>query len=518
MATTLQVFFKTFRESIQSNKAARQELNKEAIHYVQQDIDNFKSQLSTIGQKLEQDFNTKYAAALQAISEKGMSDVTFGHIQENLKVIFIKSFEESLKDVGVEVGHVQGNLTLAAKTKATAEIFNRKVSLSQASIFPAREDKDNPLSGLSDKDRQDIAKTLALISTFTQTLEELDQIQSRAGLIAFLKKSLIPIRGDLTLTKWVTLRNIFRGSGLGTIGDIEKFIEKQFGTGKGTKATKGFTEIGQQILDGNILTIEVEPVIDFKRKITSREDTVAVTFEVKAFNQLKGKIANGIKNSFTDYLDALMLDSTNGLSKKLDEALAKAITETLTDQKFLEIFPNVSASKTLIEVVTDQIVSALKGITIKPYASEKTLKDKISTPSLSIKIPPIKIKTPKAKSQGITLRTQSGQFYSLASLQQLINSLLAKTVKENMGTGTRSDILNLRTGRFAESAKVERMTQSRDGMITAFYSYMRNPYGTFSQGGRQESPKSRDPKLLISKSIRQIAELQVRNRLRAVLV
>jgi hypothetical protein len=87
-----------------------------------------------------------------------------------------------------------------------------------------------------------------------------------------------------------------------------------------------------------------------------------------------------------------------------------------------------------------------------------------------------------------------------------------------MGTGSRRDILNLRTGRFAESAKVERMTQSREGMITAFYSYMRNPYGTFSDGGRQESPKSRDPKLLISKSIRQIAELQVRNRLRAVLV
>jgi hypothetical protein len=85
-----------------------------------------------------------------------------------------------------------------------------------------------------------------------------------------------------------------------------------------------------------------------------------------------------------------------------------------------------------------------------------------------------------------------------------------------MGRGDRRDVLNLRTGRFAESVKVERMTESRQGMITAFYSYMKNPYATFSQGGRQQSPKSRDPKLLIAKSIREIATQQVANRLRSV--
>jgi len=85
-----------------------------------------------------------------------------------------------------------------------------------------------------------------------------------------------------------------------------------------------------------------------------------------------------------------------------------------------------------------------------------------------------------------------------------------------MGTGSRRDILNLRTGRFAESVKVERLSESRQGMITAFYSYMRNPYATFSAGGRQESPKTRDPKLLIAKSIREIAAQAVTNRLRAV--
>jgi hypothetical protein len=87
-----------------------------------------------------------------------------------------------------------------------------------------------------------------------------------------------------------------------------------------------------------------------------------------------------------------------------------------------------------------------------------------------------------------------------------------------MGDGSRKNILNYRTGRFAASAKVERLTQSREGMVTAFYNYMRNPYGTFSDGGRQEIPKSRDPKLLISKSIKEIAETIVGNRMRAILI
>jgi len=78
--------------------------------------------------------------------------------------------------------------------------------------------------------------------------------------------------------------------------------------------------------------------------------------------------------------------------------------------------------------------------------------------------------------------------------------------------------LNLRSGRFAESVRVDRLTESKAGAITAFYTYMRNPYATFSDGGKQQYPKTRDPKLLISKSIRQLAQTITQQRLRAVLV
>lgn len=107
---------------------------------------------------------------------------------------------------------------------------------------------------------------------------------------------------------------------------------------------------------------------------------------------------------------------------------------------------------------------------------------------------------------------------NLISLQNLINSQLQDVVSANMGDGSRRDLLNYRTGRFASSPQVKRLTISKEGMITAFYDYMRNPYGTFSAGGRQEYPRSRDPRLLISKSIRQIAAEVINNRLRAVLI
>jgi hypothetical protein len=105
---------------------------------------------------------------------------------------------------------------------------------------------------------------------------------------------------------------------------------------------------------------------------------------------------------------------------------------------------------------------------------------------------------------------------SPVQLQSLLNQYLVQVVKQNMGTGTRRDVLNLRSGRFAESVNVDRISISRQGMITTFYSYMKNPYATFSSGGAQQFPRSRDPKLLIAKSIREIAAKLTTARLRAV--
>jgi hypothetical protein len=107
---------------------------------------------------------------------------------------------------------------------------------------------------------------------------------------------------------------------------------------------------------------------------------------------------------------------------------------------------------------------------------------------------------------------------NLLNLMNIINTHLQNVISSNMGDGNSKNVLNYRTGRFAASAQVERMSYGKEGTITAFYNYMKNPYATFSAGGKQSRPTSRDPKILISASIREIAQGIVSNKLRAVSV
>lgn len=172
----------------------------------------------------------------------------------------------------------------------------------------------------------------------------------------------------------------------------------------------------------------------------------------------------------------------------------------------------VSGSNTIPQDIGEGLFNVLDGKNRKLKKHDPVDSEVIQ--SISISVP----KTLKASKTEGALRTRKGQFTSLVSIQNLLNNDLASQIRKNMGTGARKDILNYQTGRFAESAKVEGMSQSREGMITAFYSYMRNPYATFSAGGDQSTPATRDPKLLISRSIREIGATMVANRMRAVLV
>ena len=98
------------------------------------------------------------------------------------------------------------------------------------------------------------------------------------------------------------------------------------------------------------------------------------------------------------------------------------------------------------------------------------------------------------------MRRENGQFTSPISLMNLINSRLHNLIRKNMG----SPALNYQTGRFARSVKVTNISQTRQSQMTAFYTYMKSPYQTFERGYAQGSPQ-RDPRKLISKSIREAA-------------
>ena len=170
-------------------------------------------------------------------------------------------------------------------------------------------------------------------------------------------------------------------------------------------------------------------------------------------------------------------------------------------------------SRNLIEEISYRVKASLEGVKIVPTKSKvKSSQPSRKTKNFSGGITVSKSSAPKISS----IKAAPTSSVNIPMLLESINRRLQEQIRKNMGTGNRRDVLNYRTGRFAESVKVERLSESRQGMITAFYSYMKNPYATFSEGGRQQSPRSRDPKLLISKSIRELAGSMISNRLRAV--
>lgn len=213
------------------------------------------------------------------------------------------------------------------------------------------------------------------------------------------------------------------------------------------------------------------------------------------------------------------------VGNEAEQDLAKTIKKN--SQDIADILKNTEGSDSFNTSISKSLKLAFKG---KPLPKKQKSTSKDSLPVFpkakpkNLTVPTLKVASAvKQATQAVKVRIPKLNLpnivtTNLTGLQALINAQLAEQVKQNMGSGNRKDILNLRTGRFAESVKVERLSESREGMITAFYNYMRNPYGTFSEGGRQQDPKSRNPKLLIAKSIREIAQTRVKNRLRAVLV
>lgn len=265
----------------------------------------------------------------------------------------------------------------------------------------------------------------------------------------------------------------------------------------------------------------------------TRQTEVFVTIDkdfsegfVKAFVSVGGNIVR-FENSLINSRRGSVLEKTEkrGVNKAVLDRLATAFRSggSTLGARLARYIVNKKSSPNLLEYVAHLFTSALKNETASKYKGSSTQKQSSKKQVISkqvmsgvakkvAKLP--KLQKPRTP---IPSSARDPQL-ELFSLQSYINANLADRIRENMGTGNRRDILNYRSGRFAESVKVERLSESRQGMITAFYSYMKNPYATFSDGGRQQYPKTRDPKLLISKSIREIAAEKVANRLRAVVV
>jgi hypothetical protein len=229
----------------------------------------------------------------------------------------------------------------------------------------------------------------------------------------------------------------------------------------------------------------------------------------------------------------VLIKTFNNLLQKIEkqeESIIKVLNGYISDPK--QYVMDLKSSITSKEFIQQAIIDSISGketrsVKVKHTKTEvytSNISTTVNTTNLANKVKPLVAARKKELDNLKKLTTKSkakvarDSQIAITNLETLLRTRLAKQIQSNMGTGNAKNVLNYRTGRFAESATIERTTTSRAGMVSVFYNYMRNPYGTFSEGGKQQYPKTRDPKLLISKSIREIGAQLVGNRMRAILV
>jgi len=172
-------------------------------------------------------------------------------------------------------------------------------------------------------------------------------------------------------------------------------------------------------------------------------------------------------------------------------------------KRILEGGPGCKSSPSLEDDIAKLIVDAIVLDKVVKKSKSKTKPKKIKVPALKVSLSTkvLKPKQPQEKDRG-----QVEAQMSPLALRALLQRAISQTIEQNMGKGRARRVLNYRTGRFAESVNIDNVIPRRDGAMLAFYSYMKNPYSTFAEGGAQyHKGPTRDPNLLIKKSMRQIA-------------
>jgi len=214
-----------------------------------------------------------------------------------------------------------------------------------------------------------------------------------------------------------------------------------------------------------------------------------------------------IKKDYIVWLDLQYRKENRQQGQAIEEVANRTLKKYFNDiintpWKMDAFLLNSGASTPIMKYIDKAIDDA---VLEKKSKSEKR-STKVKTPFKKSKTQHKSKRTPAFVSQP---RNKQGQFTSVMGIQAILDAKIKETVADNMGKG---GALVYRTGRFADSVSVEKVMQSRQGTLTAYYTYMKAPYQTFERGFKQGSLR-RDPRKLISSSIREIARENLSHKL-----
>jgi hypothetical protein len=202
--------------------------------------------------------------------------------------------------------------------------------------------------------------------------------------------------------------------------------------------------------------------------------------------------------------------SQGTLEKKVLNVIRRVFNKDLLKILRLKASPGLpdKAASLISKQITDQVKSAKS--TVKQ--TKLTSRAKVSTKYKSL-VGGSLVSIPasfRSTKTGLYINKKEG-IESHLKIKNLINAALPETIAGNMG-GLK---LNYRTGRFARGGdtikpQVLRITPTQ-GSPEAIYTYGKFPYQTFEPGFKQGST-TRDPRVIIEESIREIAIKQALGR------
>jgi len=233
------------------------------------------------------------------------------------------------------------------------------------------------------------------------------------------------------------------------------------------------------------------------QKLSGREGTEAVLGVINEELELRGTTVEafadtvftkrgGLRKTYNVFLQIQAAD------ENLADAAAEKAVNTRLINALVQMAVEAESSPKPLDIIDNALEKSLRNKPVKAIRSASKAKASLKNNK----------KVRKGKKPSIVGKTRDakGRFTSPISLMNLINARLHDVIRKNMG----SPALNYQTGRFARSVRVTNISQTRQQQMTAFYTYMKSPYQTFERGYAQGSTQ-RDPRLLISKSIREAA-------------
>lgn len=256
------------------------------------------------------------------------------------------------------------------------------------------------------------------------------------------------------------------------------------------KSTDQQQHLANKVTQVDVLTGKAEQKILFEIDTGSRDAAEYLLGGARNRALRKEAQQEGLKKIFRDLDDKFLnLKGSDSIDTQLRKQLSDLFLEPATGKKPKK-YKSSSKYRNTTKGKKDQKIlnEVRKTLNLRSKAGRKAKK----------------LKAPVVSS---TTSTQERDALSLAALRTKINRRLPAEVRRNMG---RPALIN-RTGRFSNSVQLLDLKEGPNTLI-GVYTYLQNPYRTFENQGERKWPVGYNPKPLITKSIRNLAQEHVDKR------